>query len=385
MKKKIKMGMLGGGPSSFIGPVHRMAANLDGLIELVCGCFSSDPAKSAQTGEELGLAPDRVYASYQEMIEREAQLPAEERMDFLSIVTPNHLHYGPAAMALEAGFHVALDKPATYSLEEAKNLAEITARTGRRLLLTHTYSGYPLVKEARYRVQRGDLGNIRRVYVEYPQGWLSTDCAADNKQAAWRVDPSRSGKAGCMGDIGTHAFHLANYITGLQVTELCAELNSFVPGRQLDDDGTVMIRYEGGARCLLSASQVCAGVENGLHIRIYGEKGGLEWRQDSPNTMIFRPVEGAAQVIRTATSSIESPAAQHNSRVPGGHPEGFIEAFANLYRNFALTLMADAEQRQPSACCLDFPTIADGVEGMQFVDAVVHSSAQNAAWVKWIK
>jgi predicted dehydrogenase len=278
-----------------------------------------------------------------------------------------------------------LDKPITYSLEEAKSLAEIMARTGRRLLLTHTYSGYPLVKEARYRVQRGDLGTIRRVYVEYPQGWLSTDCAADNKQAAWRVDPSRSGKAGCMGDIGTHAFHLANYITGLQVEELCAELNSFVPGRQLDDDGTVMIRYEGGARCLLSASQVCAGVENGLHIRIYGEKGGLEWRQDSPNTMTFRPVEGVAEVIRTATASIVSPAAQHNSRVPGGHPEGFIEAFANLYRNFALTLMADAEQQEPSACCLDFPTITDGIEGMQFVDAVVHSSAQNAAWVKWPK
>ena len=383
MKKKIKMGMLGGGPGSFIGPVHRMAANLDGLIELVCGCFSSDPIKSAQTGEELCLPKERVYASYQEMIEREAQLPAEDRMDFLSIVTPNYLHYAPAAMALEAGFHVALDKPITYSLEEAKNLAEIIARTGKRLLLTHTYSGYPLVKEARYRVQRGDLGNIRRVYVEYPQGWLSTDCAADNKQAAWRVDPSRSGKAGCMGDIGTHAFHLANYITGLQVEELCAELNSFVPGRQLDDDGTVMIRYKGGARCLLSASQVCAGVENGLHIRIYGEKGGLEWRQDSPNTMMFRPVEGAAGVIRTATSSIVSPAAQYNSRVPGGHPEGFIEAFANLYRNFALTLMADSEQCQPSECCLDYPTIADGVEGMQFVDAVVHSSAQNAAWVKW--
>jgi predicted dehydrogenase len=385
MKKKIKMGMLGGGPGSFIGPVHRMAANLDGLIELVCGCFSSDPTKSAQTGEALCLSPDRVYASYQEMIAHEAQLPAEERMDFLAIVTPNHLHYAPAAMALEAGFHVALDKPITYSLEEAKSLAEIMARTGRRLLLTHTYSGYPLVKEARYRVQRGDLGTIRRVYVEYPQGWLSTDCAADNKQAAWRVDPSRSGKAGCMGDIGTHAFHLANYITGLQVEELCAELNSFVPGRQLDDDGTVMIRYEGGARCLLSASQVCAGVENGLHIRIYGEKGGLEWRQDSPNTMTFRPVEGVAEVIRTATASIVSPAAQHNSRVPGGHPEGFIEAFANLYRNFALTLMADAEQQEPSACCLDFPTITDGIEGMQFVDAVVHSSAQNAAWVKWPK
>ena len=385
MKKKIKMGMLGGGPGSFIGPVHRMAANLDGLIELVCGCFSSDPAKSAQTGEELCLPKERVYTSYQEMIEKEILLPADERMDFLSIVTPNHLHYAPAAMALEAGFHVALDKPITYSLEEVQSLAEIMARTGKRLLLTHTYSGYPLVKEARYHVQRGDLGKIRRVYVEYPQGWLSTDCAADNKQASWRVDPSRSGKAGCMGDIGTHAFHLAKYITGLEVVELCAELNSFVLNRQLDDDGTVMIRYEGGARCLLSASQVCAGVENGLNIRIYGDKGGLEWRQDTPNTMIFRPVDGVAEIIRTATSSIASPAAQHNSRIPGGHPEGYIEAFANLYRNFALTLMAEAEQREPSEFTLDFPSIEDGIDGMQFIDAVVASSSQNVAWVKWQK
>ena len=385
MRRKIKMGMLGGGPGSFIGPVHRIAANLDGLIETVCGCFSSDPEKSAQTGAEICLPKERIYASYQEMIEKEAQLPEEERMDFLSIVTPNHLHYAPAAMALEAGFHVALDKPVTFSLEEAKSLAEITTRTGKRLLLTHTYSGYPLVKEARYRVQRGDLGKIRRVYVEYPQGWLSTDCASVSKQAEWRVDPTRSGKAGCMGDIGTHAFHLANYITGLKVDELCAELNSFVPNRLLDDDGTVMIRYEGGARCLLSASQVCAGVENGLYIRIYGEKGGLEWRQDSPNTMMFRPVDGVAEVIRTATGSIVSPAAQHNSRVPGGHPEGFIEAFANLYRNFALTLMADAGQCEPSELYLDYPSIEDGIAGMQFVDAVVCSSAQNAAWVKWEK
>ena len=353
MKKKVKMGMLGGGPGSFIGPVHRMAANLDGLIELVCGCFSSDPAKSAQTGEDLFLPEDRVYSSYQEMIEKEAQLPKEERMDFLAIVTPNHLHYAPAVMAMEAGFdgfELTMhpdNKPVTFSLEEAKSLAEVVARTGKRLLLTHTYSGYPLVKAARYRIQRGDLGKIRRVFVEYPQGWLSTDCAAVNKQAAWRVDPTRSGKAGCMGDIGTHAFHLANYITGEKVDELCAELNSFVPDRQLDDDGTVMIRYKSGARCLLSASQVCAGVENGLNIRVYGEKGGLEWRQDSPNTMIFRPVDGTAQVIRTATASIVAPAAQHNSRVPGGHPEGFIEAFANLYRNFALTLMADAGGREP--------------------------------------
>lgn len=383
MKKKIKMGMLGGGPGSFIGPVHRMAANLDGLIELVCGCFSSNPEKSAQTGKELCLPENRIYTSYQEMIEKEAQLPEGERMDFISIVTPNHVHYAPAAMAMEAGFHVALDKPITFSLDEAKSLAEISARTGKRLLLTHTYSGYPLVKEARFRVKRGDLGKIRRVYVEYPQGWLSTDCAAVNKQAAWRVDPTRSGKAGCMGDIGTHAFHLANYITGLKPVELCAELNSFVPDRLLDDDGTVFIRYEGGARCLLSASQVCAGVENGLYIRIYGEKGGLEWRQDSPNTMIFRPAEGAAEMIRTSTPGIESPAAQHNSRVPGGHPEGFIEAFANLYRNFALTLIADADNETPSEHALDFPSVADGIEGMQFVDAVVSSSAQNAAWVKW--
>lgn len=383
MKKKIRMGMLGGGPGSFIGPVHRMAANLDGLIELVCGCFSSNPEKSAQTGKELCLPENRIYTSYQEMIEKEAQLPEGERMDFISIVTPNHVHYAPAAMAMEAGFHVALDKPITFSLDEAKSLAEISARTGKRLLLTHTYSGYPLVKEARFRVKRGDLGKIRRVYVEYPQGWLSTDCAAVNKQAAWRVDPTRSGKAGCMGDIGTHAFHLANYITGLKPVELCAELNSFVPDRLLDDDGTVFIRYEGGARCLLSASQVCAGVENGLYIRIYGEKGGLEWRQDSPNTMIFRPAEGAAEMIRTSTPGIESPAAQHNSRVPGGHPEGFIEAFANLYRNFALTLIADAANEIPSEHALDFPSVADGIEGMQFVDAVVSSSAQNAAWVKW--
>lgn len=382
-KRKIRMGMLGGGPGSFIGPVHRIAANLDGLIELVCGCFSSDPEKSRKTGSELFLPAERVYTSYQQMIEAESALPLGERMDFLAIVTPNHVHYAPAAMALEAGFHVALDKPLTFSLEEAKSLEEIVKRTGKHLLLTHTYSGYPLVKEARFRVRRGDLGRIRRVYVEYPQGWLSTDCASTSKQAEWRVDPLRSGKAGCMGDIGTHAFHLASYITGLKVDELSAELNTFVENRMLDDDGTVVIRYKGGARCLLSASQVCAGVENGLFIRVYGEKGGLEWRQDAPNTMVFRPVDGVAQMIRTSTPSVESPAAAHNSRVPGGHPEGYIEAFANLYRNFALTLSAESSGQEPEECCLDFPTVSDGVEGMLFVEKVVASSQQNAAWVKW--
>ncbi len=375
--------MLGGGPGSFIGPVHRMAANLDGLIEMVCGCFSSNPEKSRQRATEWCIPEERTYSNYQEMIEKEAQLPEGERMDFLCIVTPNHLHFAPAKMAMEAGFHVAMDKPITYSLEEAEALAEISKRTNKRLLLTHTNSGYPLVKEARHRVLQGELGHLRRIYVEYPQGWLATDCAASNKQAAWRVDPTRAGKAGCMGDIGTHAFHLANYITGLEVDELCAELNTFVPDRLLDDDGIVAIRYKGGVRCLLSASQVCAGVENGLSIRIYGDKGGLEWRQDSPNTMMFRPVDGTAEMIRTNTPSMKSPAAKHNTRTPGGHPEGFIPAFANLYRNFALTLLCDWRGETPSELLTDFPSIKDGVDGMKFVNAVVASSEQNMAWVKW--
>ena len=382
MKRKIRMGLLGGGPGSFIGPVHRIAANLDGLIELVCGCFSSNREKSEATGRGLCLPPERIYASYEEMIERESALPESERMDFLSIVTPNHLHFAPAAMAMRHGFHVALDKPMTFSLEEALQLKKIMEETGKRLLLTHTYSGYPMVKEARFRVRRGDLGAIRRIYVEYPQGWLSEDCASTNKQAAWRVDPKRAGKAGCMGDIGTHAFHLASYITGLRVDELCAELNAFVPGRLLDDDGTVMLRYEGGARGLLSASQVATGVENGLNIRIYGEHGGLEWRQDEPNTMVMRFPDKPAEIIRTGTSGMLSAAAAHNTRTPGGHPEGFLEAFANLYRNFALTLSAELEGVKPETEWLDYPSVDDGVTGLQFIEAVVRSSTENAAWIK---
>ena len=338
MKRKIRMGMVGGGQGSFIGAVHRIAANLDGQIELVCGCFSSRPENSLATGQSLFLPDNRIYASYQEMIEKEAALPEGERMDFVSIVTPNHVHFGPAMMALEHGFHVVLDKPMTYTLDEAKQLRDKVKETGKLFMLTHTYTAYPMVKEARERVRRGDLGKIRRIYVEYPQGWLYNDCADVNKQAAWRVDPGRSGKAGCMGDIGTHAFNLAEYITGLKAVELCGELNTFVPDRLLDDDGAALIRYEGGAKGVLTASQIAVGVENGLNIRVYGEKGGLEWRQEEPNTMVMRWPDRPAEIVRTSNGYMSGIAA-HNSRTPGGHPEGYIEAFANLYWNFALAFL----------------------------------------------
>ena len=288
MNRKLRMGMIGGGEGSFIGAVHRMAANLDGQIELVCGCFSSDPENSRRTGISLFLPENRIYNTYKEMIEKEAYLPVGERMDFISVVTPNHLHFDPAMLALEHGFHVVLDKPVTFTLEEAKSLQQKVKDTGLLFALTHTYTGYPMVKEARLRVRRGDLGKIRRIYVSYIQGWLYDDCAGSNKQASWRVDPKRSGKAGCMGDIGTHAFNLAEYITGLKAIEICAELNTFVPGRRLDDDGAAFIHYEGGAAGVLTATQIAAGVENDLAIRIYGEKGGLEWRQEEPNTSLSR-------------------------------------------------------------------------------------------------
>ncbi len=379
MKRKIRMGMVGGGPGAFIGAVHRIAANLDGLIELVCGCFSSHPEKSLATGRALFLPDDRIYASYQEMIEREAALPEGERMDFVSIVTPNHVHFGPAMLALEKGFHVVLDKPMTFTLDEALRLRDKVKETGKLFMLTHTYTAYPMVKEARERVRRGDLGKIRRIYVEYPQGWLYSD--SEDKKGAWRVDPSRSGKAGCMGDIGTHAFNLAEYITGLRAVELCGELNTFVPGRSLDDDGAALIRYEGGAKGVLTASQIAVGVENGLNIRVYGEKGGLEWRQEEPNTMILRWPDRPMEIIRTSNGYMSGIAAW-NTRVPAGHPEGYIEAFANLYRNFALALDAVLAGEEPDPRTLDFPSVEEGVRGMSFIEAIVSSGDTESKWIK---
>ena len=381
MERKIRMGMVGGGPGSFIGAVHRIAANLDGQIELVCGCFSARPEKSLETGRSLFLPDDRIYASYQEMIEKESLLPEGERMDFLAITTPNHVHFGPAMMALEHGFHVVLDKPMTYTLEEALRLRDKVRETGLLFMLTHTYTAYPMVKEARERVRRGDFGKIRRVYVEYPQGWLYDDCAATNKQAAWRVDPTRSGKAGCMGDIGTHAFNLAEYITGLKTVELCGELNTFVPGRLLDDDGAALLRYEGGAHGTLTASQVAVGVENGLNIRVYGEKGGLEWRQEEPNTMLVRWPDRPAEIVRVSNGYMSGIAA-FNSRTPAGHPEGYIEAFANLYRNFALALGAILEGKEPAPETLDFPSVEEGVRGMRFIEAIVSTGATDKKWIR---
>ena len=380
MKRKIRMGMVGGGPGSFIGAVHRMAANLDGQIELVCGCFSSSPAKSLETGRSLYLPEDRIYGTYQEMIEREAALPVGERMDFVSIVTPNHMHFGPAMLALEKGFDVAMDKPMTYTLDEAKQLRDKVKESGRLLLLTHTYTGYPMVKEARERVRRGDLGKIRLIYVEYPQGWLYSDCSATNKQAAWRVDPKRSGKAGCMGDIGTHAFNLAEYISGLRTEALCGEVHTFVPDRLLDDDGAALLRYEGGARGVLMASQVAVGQENSLSIRVYGEKGGLEWRQEEPNTLLMRWPDRQPEVIRTGGAGL-SPWAIANTRTPAGHPEGYLEAFANLYRHFAAALQARLADEEPNPIDLDFPSVEEGVRGMQFIEAIVSTKNSNQKWI----
>jgi len=373
--------MIGGGQGAFIGAVHRLAAALDGHYELVAGAFSSRPETSRATGQHLGLNPERVYGSYQELIEQEKARPAAERVQVISIVTPNYLHFAPAKMALENGFDVVLDKPLTFSLAEAKELAAVVQATGRRLCLTHTYTGYPMVKEARQRVAAGALGTIRKVYVEYPQGWLSTfaEGDADNKQAGWRTDPTRSGIAGAMGDIGTHAFNLLEYVTGLQVEKLCADINTVVPGRQLDDDGAVLLRLSNGASGVLVATQVAAGEENNLRLRVYGEIGGLDWQQADNNTLLLKHLDRPTEILRTNAPYL-SALARHNTRVPPGHPEGYLEAFANIYRNFALTLQAELTGQTPSPEALDYPGIEEGVRGMAFIENVIASGRSDQKW-----
>jgi predicted dehydrogenase len=383
MNRKLRMGMIGGGLNAFIGAIHRLAAIMDGQIELVCGCFSSHPEVSFSTGKTLFLPRNRVYTTWQEMIEREALLPEGERMDLVSIVTPNHVHFGPAMMALENGFHVIIDKPFTFTLHEAELLKKKVEETGLTLALTHTYSGYPAVKHARKMVADGLFGKIRKIYVEYPQGWLSEKLEdTGHIQASWRTDPNRSGKAGCMGDIGTHAHHLAEYISGLKTTELCAELKTFVPGRLLDDDGAALLRFDNGATGVLMASQIAAGEENNIKIRIYGEKGGLEWQQHEPNTLIIKWLNKPVEIFRTGTGFMNE-AAKANTRTPGGHPEGYLEAFGNIYRNFALTVMSKMEGKEPPSEWLDFPGVEDGIRGMQFIDAVVRSGYDHTT--KWVK
>ena len=380
MNRKLRMGMIGGGRNAFIGAVHRIAANMDGMIELVCGAFSSNPDNAIASGKELFLPDNRIYTSYEEMIEKESRLPATERMDFVSIVTPNHAHFAPAMLALEKGFHVVVEKPMTFSLEEAIKLKKKVAETGLLLCLTHTYAGYPMVKQARQMVKEGTFGKIRKIYVEYPQGWLSRLSEKEgSKQAEWRTDPLRSGKSGAMGDIGTHAAHLAEYISGLQIKQLCADLSIMVEGRALDDDGNVLLRFDNGATGVLYASQVAAGEENALKIRIYGEKGGLEWAQQEPNTLLIKWLDQPTQIYRAGGAYLSS-FALHNTRTPGGHPEGYLEAFANLYRNFALTLIARLDGTTPSKEALDFPTVEDGVRGMAFIDNLVRSNESMEKW-----
>ncbi|MGK7395429.1 MAG: Gfo/Idh/MocA family protein [Candidatus Cyclobacteriaceae bacterium M3_2C_046] len=377
------MGMIGGGKDAFIGAVHRMAAALDGQIELVCGAFSSSPEKSRETGKSLFLPENRVYDNYEQMILKEKELPEDQRMDFVSIVTPNYLHFPPAKMALENGFHVVCDKPMTYNLEEAKELAALVDKTGLVFALTHNYTGYPMVKEARAMVKSGKVGKIRKIVVEYPQGWLATKLEdTGQKQASWRADPKKTGAANCMGDIGTHAENLAEYITGLKIKELCADLHIFVEGRSLDDDGNVLLRFEGGASGILHASQISVGEENNLSIRVYGEKGGLEWHQQEPNTLIIKYLDKPMEVYRTgANFGWLNQATQAHSRLPAGHPEGFIEAFANIYRNFAFTVQAALEGKKVDEQYQDFPTVHDGVRGLAFIESVVASSQSDQKWI----
>lgn len=382
MASKIRMGMVGGGADAFIGAVHRMAASIDGQIELVCGAFSSNFEKTKATAEALFLNPNRAYPTFEDMILKEKLLPENERMQIVAIVTPNNLHFEPAKMALENGFHVICDKPITFSLAEAIELEKIVIKSELIFALTHTYTGYPMLKEAKYWIKSGKLGKIRKVVVEYPQGWLSTNLeTSGQKQADWRTDPKRAGISCCMGDIGTHAENLAEFVTGLQITELCADLSTFVEGRLLDDDGNLLIRFENGAKGVLHASQICAGEENNINIRVYGEKAGLQWQQKDSNSLIIMYLDRPVETLRTGGPGLLSKAAPANTRLPAGHPEGYLEAFANIYRNFAMAVRAQKEGTKHDFETFDFPQIQEGIRGMLFVEKVVESSKKNA-WVK---
>lgn len=384
MKRRMRMGMVGGGPGSFIGPVHRIAAMMDNRIELVCGCFDVVPERSLQGGRDLFLPSNRVYSTYPELFEKEKKLPEGERMDFVSIVTPNAVHFPVAKMALESGFNVVCEKPMTFNLEQAQELEKLVKKTGLLFALTHNYTGYPMVKEARNLVQSGKLGKIRKIVVEYPQGWLATRLeATGQQQAAWRTDPKQAGGSCCVGDIGTHAENLTEYITGLRIEDLCADLTTFVPGRPLEDDGNVLMRLTGGARGVLYASQISVGEENALHIRVYGEKGGLQWHQQEPNTLIVKWPDRPSECYRSGGDhGYLSKAALANTRLPSGHPEGFYEAFANIYRNFATSLAALKEGKTPSPEENDFPKVGDGVRGMAFIQTVLESAKGGSKWVR---
>jgi len=374
MAARLRFGMVGGGPGAFIGDVHRMAATLDGEAELVAGAFSSDPGRSGQKGAELGLAGDRVYASFEEMAAAEALLPDGVRIDFVVIATPNHLHHPVAAAFLDAGFHVVCDKPMTNTVAEADDLVRRVRESGRVFVLTHNYTGYPMVKEARALVAAGRLGTIRKVVAEYPQGWLARPLEEEGqKQASWRTDPVRGGAALALGDIGSHAENLARYVTGLEIEALCADLTTFVEGRTLEDDANLLIRYRGGARGVLYASQISVGEENALSLRVYGTEASLAWRQEAPDELWLKTPDGPEQVLRRGNGYLSAPA-HAATRLPAGHPEGFIEAFANVYRGGMAAMRGE-----PSA--LDFPTVEDGARGVRFIHSAVESG-RTGGWVE---
>ena len=386
LPRKLRMGMVGGGRGAFIGAVHRMAARLDGEIELVAGCFSSDPAKSRASGADLHLDPARVYGTYEEMIARESALPADQRIDFVSIVTRNNTHFPVAKAFLEAGFHVVCDKPLCFSLAEGRKLREVVRRTGRVFALTHNYTGYPMVKEAREWVRTGRLGKLLKVVVEYPQGYAITALEAGkvSRIANWRMDPNVSGVSNCMGDIGTHAHNLARYITGLEVEEICAELSTFIPGRLLDDDGNCLVRFSQGVKGILFASQISSGEENNLNIRVFGTKGSLQWFQENPNELIFKKADAPQQIHRRGNGYLGA-AARGASRTPFAHPEGFIEAFANIYRAAAVAIADSIAGRKAPKDGYDFPTVDDGLAGMAFIETAVRSGRAGAKWVRFPK
>lgn len=384
LNRKLKLGMVGGGLDAFIGEVHRKAAFLDGKFEIICGAFSRSAEKSKQTGEALGLDSNRIYGSYNEMFESEKNLPEEERMDVVSIVTPNHVHFEPAKLAMEHGFHVIIDKPMAFSLEEAKELKKVAEKTGKILALTHTYTGYPMIKEARRYVRDGKLGRIRKIFVEYPQGWLSTPLEQEgNKQASWRTDPSKSGEGGAIGDIGTHAANLAEYVSGLNITRVCADVNITVEKRKLDDDSAALLKFDSGASGVLIATQVAAGEENDLKLRVYGEKGGVEWTHTDPGTLLWKPLDEPVRILRAGTGYL-SEAAASNTRLPAGHPEGYLEAFANIYMAFHGAVKDYQNETFTSVSDYDFPNVDDGVRGMAFVATMVKSNKSDKKWTDFV-
>jgi predicted dehydrogenase len=383
MKRKLKAGMVGGGRDAFIGGVHRIAMRLDGKIELVAGAFSSNAEKSRLSGEELLLDANRVYPDYKTMVDRELRLPVGERIDFVSIVTPNRTHVPVAKAFLESGFDVVCDKPLAFNLEEALDLQQAVQKTGKVFALTHNYTGYPMVKEARELVRRGELGNLLKVVVEYPQGWLINPIDAEgHKGAAWRTNPEQAGASSCVGDIGTHAENLTRYITGLEIDELCADFTTFVKGRRLEDDANMLVRFKGGARGVLYASQISVGEENSLTIRVYGTKASLEWHQEEPNDLIVKYADAPRRTYRRGNPYLGD-AAKRFTRIPAGHPEGFLEAFANIYLEAARAIDAEVNGQPVPADC-DFPTVKDGVEGMLFVATAVRSAKGGAVWTKMV-